>query len=69
MALYRVDNSGNVTARGPVYAAPARFAAQRVSAGPNGFTQVLWTDSDGSALLWQMSSDNVFQQSFAVGPN
>jgi hypothetical protein len=69
MMLWRVDDSGNVTANGPVYDAPAGFTAQRVSAGPDGHTQVLWNDADGSALLWQMSADNVFQQSFPVGGN
>jgi hypothetical protein len=69
MELWRVDDSGNVTARGPVYDAPVGFTAQRVGAGPNGLTQVLWTDLNGSALLWQMSADNVYQQSFPVGSN
>jgi hypothetical protein len=69
MALFRVDDSGNVSARGPVYAAPAGFAAQRVGAGPDGLTRVLWTDLNGSALLWQMSADNVYEQAFPVGWN
>jgi photosystem II stability/assembly factor-like uncharacterized protein len=69
MTLWRVDDSGNVTAQGPVYEAPTGFKAQRVSAGPDGHTQVLWTNPDGSALVWQMSADNVFQQSFAIGAN
>jgi photosystem II stability/assembly factor-like uncharacterized protein len=69
MALWRVDDSGNVTAPGPIYAAPAGFTAQRVGAAPDGSTQVLWTDRSGSALLWRMSPDNVFQQSFPVGTN
>ena len=68
MTLWRVDDSGNVTARGPLYDAPAGFTAQRIGAGPNGLTQVLWTDLNGSALLWQMSADNVYQQSFQPRP-
>ena len=69
MALYRVDGQGNVTARGPIYDAPAGFTAQRIGAGPDGLTQVLWNDLDGTALLWQMSADNVYQQSFPIGAN
>ena len=69
MALFRVDDSGNVTTRGPVYEAPVGFTAQRVGAGPDGLTRILWTDSDGCARLWQMSAENVYQQSFTVGPN
>jgi hypothetical protein len=69
IALWRIDDSGNVTARGPVYSAPAGFTASHVGAGPDGFTQVLWNDLNGSALLWQMSADNVFQESFPVGAN
>jgi hypothetical protein len=69
LALFRVDDQGNVTARGPVYQAPEGFAAQRVGAGPNGLTQILLTDVNGSALLWQMSADNVYLQSFPVRSN
>ncbi|HEX7252636.1 MAG TPA: sialidase family protein [Thermoanaerobaculia bacterium] len=69
MELSRVDDSGNVTAQGPVYDAPSGFTAQRISAAPDGSAQVLWTNIDGSGLLWRMSADNVYQQSFPVGGN
>jgi hypothetical protein len=66
MALYRVDDSGNITTRGPVYDGPAGFTAQRIAAAPDGAMHVLWTDADGAAVLWRMSADNVYQQSFPV---
>jgi photosystem II stability/assembly factor-like uncharacterized protein len=65
-ALWRIDHSGNVTARGPVYEAPDGFRASHVAAGPDGLTRVLWNDLNGSALLWQMSADNVYERSFPV---
>jgi len=69
MSLDRVDDSGNVTVRGPVYEAPIGFTARRLGAGPDGSTRVLWTDLEGSALLWLMSADNVYLQSFRIGSN
>jgi hypothetical protein len=69
IALWRVDGDGTPTARGPVYPPPPGFTANRISAGSDGLTRVLWA-GPGGAILWIMSADNVFQESFpiAFGP-
>ena len=69
IALWSVDNAGNPTAKGPVYAPPEGFTATHAAAGADGLTRVLWTDSNGEALVWLMSADNVFQESIEVTPD
>jgi photosystem II stability/assembly factor-like uncharacterized protein len=68
IALWRVDNSGEPTLRGPVYQPPSGFTASHIAAGPDRAMRILWTDGGGSALLWTMSADNVYRQSFALDP-
>jgi hypothetical protein len=69
LGLWRVDEAGNPTAFSPIYNAPAGFTAARVSAGADGLTRVLWTSKEGASKVWLMSADNIFLQSFDVGPD
>jgi photosystem II stability/assembly factor-like uncharacterized protein len=69
IALWRVDDDGNPTALGPIYAPPSRYWASRIAAGSDGLTRVLWTSPSGSAVLWTMSADNVFLDSLSMGPD
>jgi hypothetical protein len=38
----------------------------RISAGADGLTRVLWTSPGGTATLWLLGLDNVFQSSFGL---
>ena len=66
MALWSVDSAGNRRISGPVYMPPPGFTAVRLSAGSDGLTRVLWKRASGGALLWILSADNVFQESFPL---
>ncbi len=68
-ALWRVDGDGNPTALGPIYEPPSGYLASRIAAGSDGLTRVLWTSPTGSPVLWTMSADNVFLDSFSLGPD
>ena len=55
---------GNPSNQGPIYCAPPGFTARRITAGSDGLTRVLWTSAGDGALVWILSADNAYQESF-----
>ena len=65
IALGIIDSSGQIK-YGPVYPAPENMSTIRIATGPNGSSQVLFTDFGSSAILWEMSADGAFVKSIVA---
>lgn len=66
MALWRVDDTGNPTALGPIYSPPPGLAAIRIAGGLDGLVRLLWANTAGDAELWILSADNVLLDSVTL---
>lgn len=65
VALWIADAGGTISAYGPAYQAPTGFNAQRLAAGQDGSSRIL-LEGEGNGLVWLMSAEGVFQDSFVL---